>query len=50
MGGLWKAVVQSAKIQLRCCIGLPILTMEEFSIIIVQIESAFNTRPMCASM
>lgn len=48
MGGVWEAAVKSAKTQLRRCIGDEILTLEEFSTLLVQIESALNARPICA--
>ena len=46
-GGKWEATVKSSKHHLRRVIGDAILTYEEFSSLITQIECALNSRPIC---
>lgn len=45
-GGLWEAAIKSAKSHLKRVIGSQMLTYEEFSTLMVQIEMAMNSRPL----
>ena len=45
-GGLWESAVKSAKTHLQRTIGETILTLEELSTLIVQIEGLLNSRPL----
>ena len=47
-GGLWEAVVKSMKHHLRRVIGNSILTYEEMTTILCQIEQVLNNRPLMA--
>ncbi|XP_011859384.1 PREDICTED: uncharacterized protein LOC105556885 [Vollenhovia emeryi] len=46
MGGLWEAGIKSCK-YLKRVIGETVLTFEELSTVLVQIEACLNSRPLC---
>ncbi|GBM58788.1 hypothetical protein AVEN_179337-1 [Araneus ventricosus] len=48
-GGLWEAVVKSMKYHLKQVIGSQVLTHEEFSAVLVEIEAVLNTRTLVAA-
>ncbi|XP_058446157.1 uncharacterized protein LOC131427192 [Malaya genurostris] len=48
MGGMWEAAVKSMKKHFRTVVGTQVLTFEDLTTLLVEIETCLNSRPLCA--